>query len=180
MLSPSNIDAARRPGSRRLLAVSICWCERPFSLQNSGEISFGANSGICGHMMHAPARAAWLLVSCPISFLSICSALRGRDAACVQPPTPFGKPAKSAPGKARTATMCARGRRSRGPTCGDATRWRDAGVRWFTAFLCTPTRSHSHGRPCSALPCAHMVRIRNAAWRRFSPGFWKGTNGTGH
>jgi len=25
--------------------------------------------------------------------------------------------------------------------------------------------------PCSALRCAHLVRIRNTAWRRFSSGF---------
>jgi hypothetical protein len=36
------------------------------------------------------------------------------------------------------------------------------------AFLCTPTRSHPQRGPCSTLRCAHLARIRNAAWRRFS------------
>jgi len=41
----------------------------------------------------------------------------------------------------------------------------------YRAFLCTPLRSHPQRGPCSALRCAHLVRIRNAAWGRFSSGF---------
>ena len=34
------------------------------------------------------------------------------------------------------------------------------------AFLCIPTRSHPNRGTCSTLRCAHLARIRNAAWRR--------------
>ena len=49
-----------------------------------------------------------------------------------------------------------------------------------SAFLCTPTRSHPQRGPCSALRCAHLARIRNTAWRRFSSSFRPRISGTGH
>ena len=48
------------------------------------------------------------------------------------------------------------------------------------ASLCTPSQSHPQRGPCSALRCAHLVRIRNTAWRRFSSGFRQVINGTAH
>jgi hypothetical protein len=49
-----------------------------------------------------------------------------------------------------------------------------------SAFLCAPTRSHPRRGPCSALRRAHLVRIRNTAWRRFSSGFRPRIGGTAH
>ena len=156
-----------------------------------------------------------------------------RSALCADEQTMAGKPAKSMSGNARTGTRCARARRSRGPTCGDATvepdkhvvtglmhgfavrsqrepssalrraihrtqrdgtcsarqrahLWgcdRVAGCKrtCFSNRVLSRTYTVASPRgPCSALRCAHLVRIRNAAWRRFSSGFRLRINGTAH
>ena len=44
----------------------------------------------------------------------------------------------------------------------------------YAAFLCTPLRSHPQRGPCSTLRCAHLARICNTVWRRFSSSFVPG------